>query len=128
MVSCKNWNVSRWQMIQLSIKSSSEHNAFFIFTRLRTLRAEKFVGWKVHMMISFLPLTIFWPMISKYSNTDEKCIWIATSPMLENKPHLLTFHKSTLVNFWNVQSNLHTKRNTLALIKQETSPHMTEPL
>ena len=36
----------------------------------------------------------------KHWNTDGNCLWTAKEIMLKNKPHLVTFHESTLVSFW----------------------------
>ena len=48
---------------------------------------------------------LFWPMKSKHCSTNRKnlwpigrCVWAARGTRLKNKPHLVTFHDSILVN------------------------------
>ena len=66
-----------------------------------TVYRDTIVGWKVHMMTSYLLLITFLPMGTKHCNTDGK-VW-ARGTMSKNKPHLATFSENILVSLWSFQ-------------------------
>ena len=57
-------------------------------------------GWKVPMMTSYLLLITFWPIGSKYWNTDRRSVYITRGTLLTNKPILVTFQESIIFNQW----------------------------
>ena len=58
------------------------------------------LGWKVHMMMSYLQLMLFLSTGSKNCNIDGKCVCTAKGTRLKNKPHLVTFHVNILIRLW----------------------------
>ena len=69
---------------------------------LKSSLAEKFIGWKVHMMM----LSICFQMGLKLYNSNRKSVLTAERTMLKNEAHLVTFHESILVSLQTFQPNL----------------------
>ena len=63
------------------------------------------VGWKVHMMTSYLLLMTVFHKLNPSTAKPTKCgsVWTTMWTMLKNTPHLVTFHERIIVCLWNFQ-------------------------
>ena len=88
-----------------SRKHVCSHNHYFLYLNIGCWYiwegSEKFRCW-CHICCWWFNL----PMRFKHSNIVERSMWTASGgTLLKNKPHLVTYHKSILVNLWTFKPN-----------------------
>ena len=74
-LSLSRCNYNWWSQLSVSLKENSK-------LKLIIMRVDR----KVHMLMSYLLLTFFLPMWSKYGNTDGRSVWTVRGTKLK-KPH-----------------------------------------
>ena len=99
----------RWR-IGLKLSSNTQVYTVSIFNiPLCEIGLKKFIGWRVHMMTSYLLLIIFWPIESKNCNTHGRRVCYRKSGeelCWKNKPHQVTFREIILVSLWTLQPTI----------------------